>query len=141
MASHAFDSNLTPSEFDSLAVFSTKPWPTEKTYLEVDLSMTNQITNENVYEVEIELPEDFIIDDAELKCSNLFTSVSLPCKRSLSDNGMRSLSGEGNKVLVELTSERETNSLLSFMAANFRIGPITNPDRLSAAEEVVLRVL
>ena len=60
--------------------------------------MTNQITNENVYEVELELPEDFIIQDEELKCSNLFTAVILPCKKSLS--------GNGNKVLVELTSTR-----------------------------------
>lgn len=43
---HTFETNLSPSEFDSLALFSTKPWPAQDTFIEIDFSMTNQITNE-----------------------------------------------------------------------------------------------
>ena len=94
--------------------------------------MTNQITNEHVYEVEIGLPEGFKIGDEDgvLKCEHLFSDVSLPYSII-----------SGNKVLVELMSNRQTNSLLSLMAGNFQIGPITNPDWLIASEKVILRVL
>ena len=50
---HSFKTDLSPSKFDSLSLFSTKPWPSESTFLELDFSMRNQITDEHAYMVEI----------------------------------------------------------------------------------------
>ena len=47
----SFNTNLSAAKFDSLTLFSTKPWPGEPTYLEIDLSMTNQINRNEIYEV------------------------------------------------------------------------------------------
>ena len=118
-AEHLFDIDLSPAKFDSLSVFSTKPWPAEDTYLEIDFSMDNQITAEHAYKVEVELPDGFSTGKASaLTCEHLFTSESLSCSKD----------GSSNRVIVELMSNRQTNSLVSFMAGNLRIGPITNPD-------------
>jgi hypothetical protein len=51
MGSGTFESKLKPSEFESLSIFSTQPWPGVVTYLEVDFIMTNHIAKDDIYEV------------------------------------------------------------------------------------------
>ena len=125
-----FKVDLHPYDFKQISLFSTTPWSGEQTSLELDWSMTNKINQEEVYQVEVELPSDFRVSTSILKCQNLFNKDSVPCTFT-----------EDNKIVVGLKQSRSTSSQLSYTSVGLKIGPIWNPNRLVEAEPVQLRVL
>lgn len=67
-----FNVELRPFSFDKLSLFSSEPWQKSETQLEIVMSMTNKIDLGQLYQVVVELPEDFRIASDKLDCSNLF---------------------------------------------------------------------
>ena len=75
------------------------------------------------------MPADFSLSES-VSCQNLYSGEDLDCSVNSS-----------KKVLVKVSSNRETNSQVSFMAVGLRVGPIYNPDKIIDSAPVTVRIL
>lgn len=126
-----FDIDLKPYSFNSISLFSKTPWPTLPTQLELEWSMTNKISYEEVYQVEVILPTGFRVSASHLKCENLFNAATVPCALT-----------KDERIIVGLTNVRSAGSShLSFTAVGLKVGPVWNPNRLVDSQPVLVRVL